>query len=138
MAETFVHYENPSAISSIKYTLTNWHSRLGHLFLKILCHLVLSQKLSIFPSDFSTFSCNECQCSKIHKLPFSNLSLSSTFPLNLAYSDVWGSPILSNEEYKYYVLFVDHFTMYLWLNPLWKKLDVHAVFICFKEVLKLF
>lgn len=49
-------------------------------------------------------------------------SLTSSGPLDLIYTDVWTSPVYSIDGYKYYVVFVDHFTRYVWLYPLKKKI----------------
>jgi hypothetical protein len=83
---------------------------------------------------FSTFSnnnlpCNSCHINKSHKLPFSISSIKTSSPLELIFSDVWGpSPITSINGYKYYLVFVDHFTRYTWLYPLKSKIDVASIF----------
>jgi len=70
---------------------------------------------------------NSCHINKSHKLPFS--SIKTTAPLELLFSDVWGpSPITSVNGYKYYVVFVDHFTRYSWIYPLKSKTDVVTIF----------
>lgn len=73
-------------------------------------------------------------CSESHKLPFYESSITSYVPLELIYSDVWTSLILSFDGYKYYVIFVDHFTKYIWLYLLKHKSDVFATFIAFKAL----
>lgn len=40
--------------------------------------------------------------------------------------------VISYDGYKYYVIFVDHFTCYIWLYNLKQKSDVHYIFILFK------
>ncbi|TXG49828.1 hypothetical protein EZV62_025703 [Acer yangbiense] len=48
---------------------------------------------------------------KMHKLPFSRSQHTTTTPLELIYSDIWGlAPLLSTEGYRYYIAFVDDFT----------------------------
>ena len=52
-------------------------------------------------------------------------SLRSNSPLELIYSDVWGPlPIPSHDGFNYYVIFVDHYTKYIWLFPIKRKYDV--------------
>jgi transposase InsO family protein len=51
-----------------------------------------------------------------------------TRPLQVVFSDVWTSPIISQDGYKYYVIFVDHFTKYIWFYLLKTKFDVQTVF----------
>ena len=65
-------------------------------------------------------------------------SVYSSKPLEVIYSDVWSSPIFSKDGFKYYVLFVDHFTKYMWLYPLKKKSDVHDVITHFKTLVEFF
>lgn len=42
----------------------------------------------------------------------------------------------SFDNYKYYVIFVDHFTKYSWLYPLKLKSDTKDVFIRFKALVE--
>lgn len=42
----------------------------------------------------------------------------------LVHSDVWTSPFLSHFGYKYYVVFLDDYTHYLWIVPLRNKSDM--------------
>ena len=110
------------AFSHIKTTSSNWHHHLGHPAFPILKHI-----MSTYQLDFSTplpkeLSCNACLSNKSHKLPFSISSLHSTNPLEIIFSDVWTFPVLSQDGFKYYVIFVDHFTKYIWLYPLKKKI----------------
>jgi hypothetical protein len=63
--------------------------------------------------------------------PFLHL-LSSTSPLESVHSDVWTSPVPSLSRCKYYVVFVDEFSWFSWLYPLFNKSDVLSCFIKFK------
>ena len=101
------------AFSSIKTTLFNWHHRLGHPALPILKHIISTHALDTTSSRMLQFSCNACHCNKSHKLSFSMSTLISTRPLQIIFSDVWTSPILSSDGYKYYAIFIDHFTKYI-------------------------
>jgi hypothetical protein len=58
------------------------------------------------------------------RLPFNNSTSQSYFPFQLLHSDVWTSPVYSNSGFKYYVVFLDDFTHYLWTFPLRKKSEV--------------
>lgn len=55
---------------------------------------------------------------------------------NFFFSDVWSSPILSINGFKYYVIFVDYFTKYIWLHPLRWKLDIFDTFVKFKSLVE--
>lgn len=44
----------------------------------------------------------------------------------------------SHDGYTYYIIFVDHFTKYIWFFPLKRKLNVYSIFIQFKTVMEIF
>jgi hypothetical protein len=101
-----------------------WNHRLEHPSFKLLSSPLCSYNLYVSPSQ-SLLSCVSCQCNKSHKLPFSVTSLTSHAPLEYLYADVWGPSLVpSIDGYRYYVLFVDHFTKYCWLFPIHNKLNV--------------
>ena len=113
-----------------------WHSRLGHpslrIFLKFLSVLIIS-----FPEDhLCSFSCTFCNWNKSHKLPFAKSSITSSSPLDVIFYNVWTSLISSSNGFNYYVIFVYHYTKYIWLYPLRRKLDVHSTFIPVKKLVE--
>lgn len=124
------------AFSTIKPTSIDWHHRLGHPVFAILHHVISSNNLGSSSSLSPKFSCNACLCNKSHKQSFSNSTIVSTKPLEIIFSDVWTSPIYSTNGFKYYVLFIDHFTKYIWLYPLKHKSDVKETFIRFKAIVE--
>lgn len=115
------------AFSCSRTSIMDWHSRLGHPSSKVLTRLVSSKAIPIIPSSRSS-SCNACLCNKSSKLHFAESSLSSNAPLDLIYSDVWSAPIHSLHGNKYYIIFVDHFTRYVWFYPISGKSDVAQIF----------
>lgn len=54
------------------------------------------------------------------------------------FSDVWTSPTFSIDNYKYYIIFVDHFTKYIWFYPLKKKFDGFDIFQRFRALVENF
>lgn len=54
----------------------------------------------------------------------------------MLFSDVWISPVLSVDGYKYYLLIVDHFTRYMWFFPLKLKSQVASTFTRFKSLVE--
>lgn len=113
-----------------------WHSRLGHHSSKIVRHLDASSATPLSFTYVSNFHCNSCQINKYHKLPFHDSTITSSFPLELLFSNVWTSPIISDDGFKYYVIFVDHFTKYIWFYPLKCKCDVLDTFSQFKALVE--
>ena len=51
--------------------------------------------------------------------------------------DVWGhAPLISFDNFRYYVIFVDYFTKYTWLFLIKNKSDVPSVFQRFKSLVE--
>lgn len=137
-----MYYAPHQPISQVHATecssLISWHHRPGHPHTKTLRFILDSNNLvASVPSQLS-FSCNSCLCNKSKKLPFGISSMSSSKPLELIFSDVWGPTITSFDGYRFYVIFVDHFTRYIWLYPIQNKSDVKNTFIQFKNVVEKF
>ena len=100
-----------------------WHSRLGHAKncikprVQILCssicalfHMAKSNKIQFFSSD-----------SRVEK------------PLKRVNRDVWNpSPVVSNQEFKYYAIFVDEH--YRWFYLIKLKSEFYYIFIMFQQL----
>lgn len=105
-----------NSIASVSPLL--WHSRLGHPSSRMTNRLLSSVLPSTASALPSTFACSSCLCNKSSKLPFNSSSLTSRFPLDVVFTDVWGpSPVTSSDGFHYYVIFVDHFMCYIWFFP---------------------
>ena len=91
--------------SSVKTTLSEWHSRLGYPSFTIMKNIV--SKFSLPLSSLLSFSthCNACSCNKSHKNSFSSSTLTSSHPLELLFSDVWTSYVCFVDGFQYYVNF---------------------------------
>lgn len=130
---------NPPSLSFASVTTTtlpDWHSRLGHPATSILQTMISKFHLPLASKDLRNKPCNACSINKMHKLPFSVSTLTSSSPLEIVFSDVWTSPLLSIDNFKYYVIFVDHFTRFSWLYPLKRKSQVSEVFQRFKALVE--
>lgn len=93
------------AFSSIQTSSSTWQHRLEHLALSILKLNISNNKLGSSSSLFSSNSfCNSCLCNKSHKMSFSKSSILSSNPFKTIFSDVWTSPIISTNGFKYYVI----------------------------------
>ncbi|GJR23988.1 ribonuclease H-like domain-containing protein [Tanacetum coccineum] len=51
----------------------------------------------------------------------------------IVHSDSWTSPIVSSGGFKYYVLFLDHYSHYLWIYPLRAKSEMFQKFLHFRS-----
>lgn len=108
---------------------------MGHLAFDVLQKIfsLLSLPLS---NKTPSLLCNAYPINKSHKRSFGLTSLSSSRPLELLFSDIWTSPVLSFDGYKYYLIIIDHFTRYILYYPLKKKSQVAETFIRFKTLVE--
>ena len=120
------------ATPTTKTTLNDWHSRLGHPSISTLKTILSKFSLPISASVSNNFSCLDCLSDKSQKLSFAQTSISSTRPLEYLFTDLWTSPVTSIDNYKHYLIIVDHFTRYSWFYPLQLKSHVKETFIKFK------
>ncbi|WVY96943.1 hypothetical protein V8G54_029094 [Vigna mungo] len=128
---------NSSSVHSVRTdSSASWHHRLGHPSSSIFTFI--QQHFSLGSNKFQQSDCNSCQINKSHKLPFNESTLKSSYPLEIIFSDVWTSPVLSIDGLRYYCMFVDHFTRYIWLYPIKRKSDVQILFPKFKSLVENF
>ena len=125
--------------NSVKFsssTWSLWHSRLGHPNAHTLRLLLQNNGL---PCNSSTVvnSCIHCLHGKMHRLPFPSSRFVANSPFELVHSDLWGpAPLDSINGYKYYVIFVDHYTRFTWLYLLTNKSEVYSKFVLFHAMVK--
>ncbi|PWA62706.1 ribonuclease H-like domain-containing protein [Artemisia annua] len=114
---------------------STWHQRLGHPGDEVLRSLVSRNFISC-NKERSTHVCHACQLGKHVKLPFhsSNSIVENCF--DIIHSDLRTSPIVSSSGFKYYVLFLDHFSHCVWIYPLRNKSDMLAKFLHFRNYVK--
>lgn len=97
--------------SYIAHDFVTWHRRLGHPSLPIVKQIL--NKCNISCSFATYLTCDSCQCSKSHCLPFVPSNYVCSKPLEIIHSDLWGpAPIVSSSSFWYYETFIDEFTRY--------------------------
>jgi hypothetical protein len=102
--------------SAIKIPLDQWHYRLGHRSRNIVPRVISKYNLPCSHIDSSDPSiCDASTCAKAHQLPYSVSSSSTSVPLELLYSDVWGPAIDSFDRKKYHVSFIDDYSKFTWI-----------------------
>lgn len=105
------------------------HARLGHPQPHITKDSVSSFNLWDTNNECFTF-CYSYLCNKSHRLPFGDNSISSSRSFEVVYSDVQVPfPILSFDNFKFYIISVDHFSKYTWVFPLKAKSDVKDIYL---------
>lgn len=94
-----------------KASYTVRHDHFGHPCPSILKNVLSSFSFPVSKSSFDI--CKHCLDGKMSKLPFSLSSSSTSCPISLVHSDVWGpAPEVSINGHQYYVSFVDDFSRY--------------------------
>ena len=106
-----------------------WHDRLGHLGKQVLNSLRQNKLIECNDSRkiHSPFF-QSCPHGKHVKLPFMNYHNHSLLPFDILHIDVWTSPVLSSLGHKYYVLFLDDYSNFLWTFPISQKSQVYSCF----------
>lgn len=93
--------KSPAPVLNVanKSSVPIWHCRLGQPAHPITRHVM--NILKIPNKNTNSSLCVSCSCSKSHKLPFMKSTLTSSQPLDIVYTDVWGpSKSTSQEGYR--------------------------------------
>ncbi|GJT07163.1 ribonuclease H-like domain-containing protein [Tanacetum coccineum] len=101
-----------SPIAFLSTSASTWHQRLGHPGDQVLRSLVSSRFISC-NKEKTSHICHACQLGKHVKLPFHSSDSIVEHRFDIIHSDLWTSLIISSSGFKYYVLFLDHFSHYL-------------------------
>jgi histone deacetylase 1/2 len=113
-----------------------WHRCLGHPTSHIFQFLVLKNKI-ICNNKRLNFQCQSCPLGKSSCLSLKPTGHKTSALLELIFSDVWGpAPLFSSDGYRYFVIFVDAHTKYIWYYPLVAKSDVYSVFHQFQTLVE--
>lgn len=86
--------------------------------------------------NISNVLCQACQLGKHVKLPFDIFDSIVSNAFDIIHSDIWTSPTASTSGLKYYVIFLDHYTHYLWVYPLKQKSNVFSKFVEFSTYIQ--
>ncbi|PKU73330.1 Retrovirus-related Pol polyprotein from transposon TNT 1-94 [Dendrobium catenatum] len=112
-----------------------WHSRLGHPDSNKL--RLLAKHHSEIHTILATKNCHTCNLAKSKRLSFSNSTSTTIAPFDIIHSDVWGpSPTKSLNGFSYYVSFIDDYSRYCWVFPLFQKSEVYSKFVEFYHMVK--
>ena len=122
---------------SVVFNKTLWHRRLGYPNDQVLQFVFPNTKFIMHKCTPLVQSCTHYLYGKMHRLPFLNSHFVASSPFELVHFDVWRpAPVMSIDGFRYYVLFVDHFTRFTWLYLLKSKSKVFSKFIEFKAMVE--
>ncbi|CAH9104714.1 unnamed protein product [Cuscuta epithymum] len=79
--------------------------------------------------------CSSCPLGKHSKMPFYNSMSYTILPFDIIHSDLWTSPVISSSGHRYYVLFLDDYSKFLWTFPISKKSQVPHFFKSFYSLI---
>lgn len=97
-----------------------WHGRLGHHQPIVLSFLQHNKFISVTKKTFAL--CKSYALSKSSKLPFFVSNNKACSPIAKIHCDLRGpAPLLSNQGFHYYAIFVDDFSCFSWIYPLENK-----------------
>ncbi|GKD26601.1 ribonuclease H-like domain-containing protein [Tanacetum coccineum] len=112
-----------------------WHHRLGHPGSDMLRRLVSNNVISC-NKEKPPVLCYACQLGKHVRLLFVSYNTIASSCFDIVHSDVWTSPIPSLSGFQYYVLFLDHYSQFIWVYLLVRKSDVLPKFILFRNYVR--
>lgn len=114
---------------------TQCHQSMPHLHpsSSIVRHVIQENNLPFYSMLNKTLVCDACQQGKIHQLPYPSSNKSSSFPLEIMHSNVWGHAPVSTSGYKYYVSFVDDYSKFTWIYLMKNKSEVFSIFMHFQS-----
>lgn len=109
-----------------------WHNRLGHPGDHVL-RFLRSNKIIDCNKGPSLHVCHGCQLGKHCRLPFSDSTTRTSSPFDIIHTDLFTYPINSHTGFRYYLLFLDDYSHYLWVFPLKSKTAVYDTFVHFHK-----
>ena len=114
-----------------------WHRRLGHpgrTAMKTLYEDYFRDGRSFPKSLINSPVCESCIFAKLSRLPFSKKATrNASRPGEVAHSDMGVLPVPSFQGYRYFVVFVDEYTRYIFTRLLKKKSDLYVAFEEFRS-----
>nr|KYP50110.1 hypothetical protein KK1_028093 [Cajanus cajan] len=124
---------NPYTFTTVAPSL--WHDRLGDPGVPVLNSL-RKNKLIKCNQIKDSLICHSCPLGKHVKLSFYASNSCTIMPFDIIHSDLWTSPILSSSGHRYYVLFVDDYSKFLWTFSLSQKSQTYSTFLNFKYLIR--
>lgn len=121
----------------LKASYELWHSRLGHVATDVISLLNKLGQVSVTSILPKPSVCSSCHLAKSKRLPFSVNEKRSSSVLDLIHCDLWGpAPVVSANGFRYYAIFVDDFSRFVWFYPLRLKSDFYKVLLHFSTFVK--
>ena len=110
-----------------------WHRRMGHPgvnAMREMHKIYFGQGAVSFPkSQINDIFCESCIFAKASRLPFSRVTAkSSTRPGEILYTDMGTLPIVTFSGYRYFIVFVDEYTRFLFTFLMKTRDEVYHIY----------
>ena len=110
-------------------------SRLSHASISKVKQLVSKGLLGSVSNK--SFDCMSCQFGKQTVLPFNNNVSHALSPFDLIHSDVWApSPITTQSGSRYFVIFMDDFSLYTWIYLFKNRSKLYQIYRDFTKMIE--
>ena len=87
--------------------------------------------------QFQNFDCTSYHFGKQTKLPFNKSDSFSSAPFDLIHYDIWGpAPVPTKGGSKYFVMFVDDFSLYTWIYLLHHRSELASIYQTFHKMIE--
>ncbi|KAL4565709.1 hypothetical protein LXL04_029812 [Taraxacum kok-saghyz] len=124
------------ALTGVRTSVHGWHQRLAHPHEPLLRRLLSTFNLPVSSNKFPNV-CEPCQLGKSHRFHLPTSHVASSKPFDLVYSDVWGpSPFFSINGNRYFLLFIDDCSKFVWIYFLSQKSQVLSTFKLFHKMVQ--
>lgn len=110
----------------VQVTLPTWHRCLGQPVSSIINFYILVIFFLARQINYEFFMLVKLE--KYFRLPFSLSSTKISCVFKLIHFDLWTSHVTSTSGFKYYILFLNEFSHFLWVFTLHAKSKVYTVF----------
>ena len=108
--------------------------RLCHPNINALMKTLSACNISLRNKIYGLSFCKACQYGKQHRLSFKHSETKTSKALEIIHSDLWSpAPTESNQDFRYYIAFIDDKTSYTWIYGLTHKSQALTTFISFKN-----
>ena len=116
-----------------------WHERFGHLNYRSLQNLCKEKMITGLPMvSCKDGVCSNCVLGKHHRDSFEKrASWHASTPLQLVHSDLCGPlPTISISSFKYFLTFIDYYSIHTWVYFLKLKRKVFDMFLSYKALVE--
>jgi histone deacetylase 1/2 len=123
----------PHALSAVRASSSQWHSRLGHPATPIIRHVLRHHDLPLVSSIRNLQFMMPVSKGRVISYLFSVSNYVAKTPLEVIYSDVWGHAQTLVSGHNYYVSYIDAYSHFTWIYLLKRKSDVFDIFLQFQS-----